>query len=322
MPPHFYTDADGYFYILPVFNGLERPPMTDNPRFAILEDRGILAVSGPDRTDFLQGLVSNDIGKVAPGHAVYAALLTPQGKYLHDFFISEAVTGEGAETFLLDCELGGIAALQKRLSMYKLRADVGLEDRSGDFTVAAIFGERSVETTLEGIAVYADPRLAKAGVRCILTKADAKSILETAGFTPAEPVDYDRLRLTLGLPDATRDLIPEKSLLLENGFDELNGIDWDKGCYMGQELTARTKYRGLVKKRLMPVTFADPPPEPGTPIMLGEKEAGEVRSSQLTEDGGIGLALIRLESLENSAELLAGGVVVTPQKPDWMTQPD
>ncbi|HJO74255.1 MAG TPA: folate-binding protein [Rhodospirillales bacterium] len=291
--------------------------MTDNPRFAILEDRGILAVSGSDRTDFLQGLVSNDIGKVAPGHAVYAALLTPQGKYLHDFFVSEA-TGEGADMLLLDCELGGLADLQKRLSIYKLRADVSLEDRSGDFTVAAIFGEGSIEAAMEGVAVYADPRLAKAGVRCVLAKADAQTLLEKAGFTATEPADYDRLRLTLGLPDASRDLIPEKSILLENGFDELNGIDWDKGCYMGQELTARTKYRGLVKKRLMPVTFVGPPPEPGTPIMLGEKEAGEVRSSQPAEDGGIGLALIRLEALENSADLMAGGVVVTPQKPDWM----
>ena len=291
--------------------------MTDNPRFAILEDRGILAVSGSDRTDFLQGLVSNDIGKVAPGHAVYAALLTPQGKYLHDFFVSEA-TGEGADMLLLDCELGGLADLQKRLSIYKLRADVSLEDRSGDFTVAAIFGEGSIEAAMEGVAVYADPRLAKAGVRCVLVKADAQTLLEKAGFTATEPADYDRLRLTLGLPDASRDLIPEKSILLENGFDELNGIDWDKGCYMGQELTARTKYRGLVKKRLMPVTFVGPPPEPGTPIMLGEKEAGEVRSSQPAEDGGIGLALIRLEALENSADLMAGGVVVTPQKPDWM----
>ena len=291
--------------------------MTDNPRFAILEDRGILAVSGSDRTDFLQGLVSNDIGKVAPGHAVYAALLTPQGKYLHDFFVSEA-TGEGADMLLLDCELGGLADLQKRLSIYKLRADVSLEDRSGDFTVAAIFGEGSIEAAMEGVADYADPRLAKAGVRCVLAKADAQTLLEKAGFTATEPADYDRLRLTLGLPDASRDLIPEKSILLENGFDELNGIDWDKGCYMGQELTARTKYRGLVKKRLMPVTFVGPPPEPGTPIMLGEKEAGEVRSSQPAEDGGIGLALIRLEALENSADLMAGGVVVTPQKPDWM----
>ncbi len=291
--------------------------MTDTPRFTILESRGILAVTGPDRANFLQGLVSNDIDKVAPGHAVYAALLTPQGKYLHDFFISLT-----DDSLLLDCELDGLQALQKRLSMYKLRADVALEDRSQDLAVAAIFGEGSAETHLEGIAVYADPRLAKAGVRCVLGKADAQSILEKAGFAAAEPAEYDRLRLSLGLPDGARDLIPEKSILLENGFDELNGIDWDKGCYMGQELTARTKYRGLVKKRLMPVTFAGPPPEPGTPVMAGEKEAGEVRSSQSTEDGGIGLAIIRLDALQHSADLIAGEIKVTPEKPDWMELPE
>ncbi|MDA1088697.1 MAG: folate-binding protein [Proteobacteria bacterium] len=291
--------------------------MTDPPRFAILEDRGVLAVSGPDRVDFLQGLVSNDITKVATGLAVYAAFLTPQGKYLHDFFISEA-----EDVLLLECELGGLAALQKRLSMYKLRAEVSLADQSQDLAVAAIFGEGSADATLEGIAVYADPRLAKAGVRCILSKGDAETILEKAGFTATDPADYDRLRLSLGLPDASRDLIPEKSILLENGFDELNGIDWNKGCYMGQELTARTKYRGLVKKRLMPVTFDGPPPEPGTPVMQGDKEAGEVRSCQTTEYGGLGLALIRLDALKDAAELIAGGVNVTPRKPDWMAFQD
>lgn len=287
--------------------------MTDKPRFTILDERGVLAVYGADSASFLQGLVSNDIEKATPGHAVYAALLTPQGKYLHDFFVART-----EDAYLLDCEQAGLKDLQKRLSMYKLRADVTLEDRSGEVAVAAIFGEHSDEVHLEGIAVYADPRLAKAGVRCILPKAEAKGILEKAGFTPADPTEYDRLRLTLGLPDGTRDLIPEKSILLENGFDELNGVDWDKGCYMGQELTARTKYRGLVKKRLMPVMLAGPPPEPGTPIILGEKEAGELRSCLATEDGGIGLAVIRLDALENSGELQAEGVKVTPEQPDWM----
>lgn len=300
--------------------------MTDKPRFAILEDRGVLAISGPERASFLQGLVSNDIDKAVPGHAVYAALLTPQGKYLHDFFVSVAITREDGVTLLLDCERAGLGALQKRLSMYKLRADVTLEDRSGDLSVAAIFGEGSAEATLEGVAVYADPRLAKAGVRCVLAKTEARTILEKAGFTAAEPVDYDRLRLSLGLPDATRDLIPEKSTLLENGFDELNGVDWDKGCYMGQELTARTKYRGLVKKRLMPVRLDGPPPAAGTPVMLGEHQAGELRSSLATEDGGIGLALLRLESMaeaaETGADLIAEGIKVTPSKPDWMAIPE
>ncbi len=289
--------------------------MSEKPRFAVLEDRGVLSVSGRDRVSFLQGLISNDIEKAGPGSAVYAALLTPQGKYLYDFFIVEA--GEAGDALLLDCERAGLDGLMKRLSLYKLRADVTLEDRSDELAVAAVFGSGSIEAAIEGVAVFADPRLAKAGVRCILPKSEARAILEKAGLTPADEADYDRLRLTLGLPDGSRDLIAEKSTLLESGFDELNGVDWDKGCYMGQELTARTKYRGLVKKRLMPVAFDGPPPEPGTPVMLGDKEAGEVRSSQMTGDGGIGLALMRLDALENSAELKAGGLKVSPSKPDW-----
>ena len=292
--------------------------MSEKTRFAVLEDRSVLSVSGRDRVSFLQGLVSNDIEKAGPGSAIYAALLTPQGKYLYDFFIVEAgEAGEVGDALLLDCERAGLDGLKKRLSLYKLRADVTFKDRSDEWAVAAVFGNGSIEAAIEGVAVFADPRLTQAGVRCILPRAEARAILEKAGLTPANEADYDRLRLTLGLPGGSRDLIAEKSTLLESGFDELNAVDWDKGCYMGQELTARTKYRGLVKKRLMPVAFDGPPPEPGTPVMLEGKEAGEVRSSQTTADGGIGLALIRLDALEHSADLKAGDVSVTPSKPDW-----
>jgi hypothetical protein len=124
------------------------------------------------------------------------------------------------------------------------------------------------------------------------------------------------LRLTLGVPDGSRDLVVEKSILLESGFDELNGVDWQKGCYIGQELTARTKYRGLIKKRLLPVTIAGPLPAPGTPVLLGTEDAGEMRSAS----DGMGLALLRLEALgAASAEkpLTAGQARLTPRRPDW-----
>ncbi len=309
--------------------------MSENPRFAILEGRGVLSVSGPDRVSFLQGLVSNDVEKAGPETAVYAALLTPQGKYLHDFFIVEdedEYGDEGARALLLDCERAGLDDLMERLSLYKLRADVTFKDRSDDLAVAVLFGKGWASWARNaglpdgpGAAmvfgevgiVYSDPRLAGIGGRAIVLVNGAEMNFEMADFETAHADDYDQLRLTLGLPDGSRDLIAEKSTLLESGFDELNGVDWDKGCYMGQELTARTKYRGLVKKRLMPVTFDGPPPEPGTPVMLGGKEAGEVRSSRITGDGGIGLALMRLDALENSADLKAGGVAVSPSKPDW-----
>ena len=286
-----------------------------------------MAVAGPDRVEFLQGLVSNDVGKAGPDRAVYAALLTPQGKYLFDFFI----IGRD-EALFLDCERTRLDELKKRLTLYKLRADVTLDNRSADTAVSALFGEGWAETAgleanagaarpFAGGVAFTDPRLPDAGGRAVLPASGAGTALETAGFTATDAADYDRMRLGLGLPDASRDLIVEKSTLLESGFDELNGVDWDKGCYMGQELTARTKYRGLVKKRLVPVAFAGPPPPPGTPVMLAEKEAGELRSSAVTGNGGIGLALMRLEALETAGgkegALTAGDVQVTPQKPEW-----
>src|SRR5690606_13970341 len=126
--------------------------------------------------------------------------------------------------------------------------------------------------------VYVDPRLAGLGARALLPHDAAADLLCEAGLEPGDPEEYDRLRLRLGVPDGSRDLPIEKAILLENGFDELNGVDWQKGCYIGQELTARTKYRGLVRKRLLPVDIEGAAPEPGTKLMLGEQEAGEMRS--------------------------------------------
>jgi hypothetical protein len=168
----------------------------------------------------------------------------------------------------------------------------------------------------DGIA-YVDPRLAELGARLILPRSAGTRALEDAGLAQAEPADYDRLRLSLGVPDGSRDLPIEKAILLEAGFDELNGIDWDKGCYMGQELTARTKYRGLIRKRLMPVKLEGPLPDSGTVVKLGDQDAGEIRSGR----GDLALALLRLEVVSEAAKigapLMAGAARVTPTKPDW-----
>jgi folate-binding protein YgfZ len=300
--------------------------MSVSRRYAILADRGVLAVGGEDRVKFLQGLVSNDVAKAGPGRALYAALLTPQGKYLHDFFIFEC----GGE-FLLDCERTRLADLMKRLSIYKLRAKVTIADRSDAFQVAALFGagwrsgiglgkQPGDAVVVSGGIVAVDPRLADAGGRAVVPEPGAEAALAAAGFAKADAEEYDRLRLSLGLPDGSRDLVVEKSVLLESGFDELNGVDWKKGCYMGQELTARTKYRGLVKKRLVPVRFAGPPPAPGTPVMLDGHEAGETRSGTNTPDGGLGIALMRLDAIEGAGEnkeFTAAGVPLKVKKPAW-----
>jgi folate-binding protein YgfZ len=154
-----------------------------------------------------------------------------------------------------------------------------------------------------------DPRLPEAGWRVLAPPPIPVS---------ANAADYDAHRIGLGLPDGSKDMEAEKSVLLEGGFDELNGISWTKGCYMGQELTARTRYRGLLKRRLVPVAIEGPAPERGTPIMTPDgAEAGEMRSSQ----GAQGLALLRLEWLDKGA-LAAGGARLTPQPPSWMKLPE
>ena len=289
--------------------------------YLIFEDRGLVSIEGKDARDFLQGLVSNDVHKAGAGRALHAAFLTPQGKYLHDFFIVQ--TGDA---LILDCERAD--DLVRRLTSYKLRARVEIEDRTGRLAAAALFGEGAgLALGLDGEAgsakpftggvTYMDPRLADAGARAVLEWDGAAQALRAAGFKPAGAADYDRLRLGLGLPDGSRDLTVERAILLENGFDELNGIDWDKGCFMGQELTARTKHRALIRKRLMPVDIEGPAPPPGTPILLDGADAGEMRSAR----GGIGLALMRLEHVDKAqqtgAPFAAGEARLTPKKPSW-----
>ncbi len=284
--------------------------------------RGLVTVGGPDRVEFLQGLISNDIRRVAPDRAIWAALLTPQGKYLHDFFVTEI-----GGAFFLDCERARLMDLGQRLSRYKLRAkvDLGIADShvvailpgKAALTRAGLPAEPGAARARSGGVLYADPRLAEAGARAVLPKDDAKAALEAMGFSAGQPDDYERLRLDLGLSDGSRDLVVEKSILLESNFDELHGVDWNKGCYMGQELTARTKYRGLVKKRLVPVDIAGAAPPPGTQVLLGGKDAGEMR----TAADGKGLALLRLDQLERALRgdgaLTAGAATLTPRKPDW-----
>ncbi|MBV9783210.1 MAG: folate-binding protein YgfZ [Acidisphaera sp.] len=264
---------------------------------AHLPERGVVEIGGEDRVGFLQGLVSNDVARVAPGRAVWAALLTPQGKYLADFFI----LAEG-ERLLLDCERGQAADLARRLARFRLRAKVTVRDASEDFFVHAAWGG---EPGLDAITA-ADPRLPEAGFR-VLAPAPLP--------TDATAAAWDAHRLSLGLPDGTRDLETEKTVLLEAGFDELDGVSWSKGCYLGQELTARTKYRGLIKRRLMPVTVTGPLPPPGTPVLAEEREVGAMRSGRDT----LGLALLRLEAL--GERLACGEAVLTPRLLDWMRLP-
>jgi len=288
--------------------------------FCKLENRGVFSISGADSRGFLQGLISNDIEKVSESKSIYSTFLTPQGKYLFDFFISQL-----GDELLIDCEKDRLPDFMKRLRLYKLRADVEVLDRSEDFQVMAIWGDGVVEATgltpkagaakpLPGGTLSVDPRLADAGLRAVLPTGTTS--IDGLTMSEVDFADYDTHRLTLGLPDSSRDLIVDKSTLLECGIDDLNGIDWKKGCYMGQEVTARSKYRGLVKKRLVPVEVDGPAPEAGTFIMAGDKQAGEMRSSA----GDKGLALIKLEFLGDDISLNfadAPSTSLKASKPGW-----
>ena len=266
-------------------------------RLAALPDRGVIEISGEDRLTFLQGLVSNDVALAGPGQAVWAALLTPQGKWLADFFILN-----DGDKLLLDCERPQVVSLLQRLTRFRLRSKVVLRHADELCVYAAWSGVPAVT------AISApDPRLPAAGWRILSASPLPTTALE---------IDWDQHRLSLGLPDGSRDLESEKSVLLEAGFDELHGVSWNKGCYMGQELTARTKYRGLVKRRLVPVEVNGPLPEPGTAVRRGQADVGTMRSGR----GQLGLALLRLEALRD--ELICGSARLVPRIPAWMSLPE
>ena len=261
-----------------------------------LPSRGVIEITGADRVAFLQGLVSNDVEAAAPGHAIWAALLTPQGKYLADFFIFS-----DGNTLLLDCDRDAMPMLLTRLPRFRLRADVKVAARDA----LSVYAGWNADVPL-GIAAP-DPRLPNAGFR-LLSDAPVAATATAA--------DYDRHRLALGLPDGARDLEPEKTVLLEAGFDELHGISWTKGCYMGQELTARTKYRGLLKRRLVPVAVDGPLPAPGAPVLRDGVEIGTMRSGLDRR----GLAVVRIDAL--GASLLCGEATLRPDVPDWISLPE
>jgi folate-binding protein YgfZ len=269
-------------------------------KLAHLPDRAVLAVTGADRVSFLNGLVSNDVTLAAPGRAVWAALLTPQGKWLADFFI----LSEG-EALLLDCAADQAGMIAQRLTRFRLRAQATIEPARLE-----VYAGWDMQSPPPGAIAAQDPRLAEAGWRVLAQAALSAN---------ATHDEWDAHRLGLGLPDGARDLEAEKTVLLEAGFDELNGISWTKGCYMGQELTARTRYRGLLKRRLLPVEPGAPLgpglPAHGTPITAGGRDAGEMRSSRGTR----GLAMLRLDCL--AAPLLAGGMALAPRIPDWVKLP-
>ena len=267
---------------------------------AMLEDRGVISVSGEDATSFLQGLLTNDVERLHPSEARYAALLTPQGKILFDMIVVRVAGGE-APSYLIDCAAAQSADLAKRLGFYRLRAKVAIANVSADRAIAAFWGAEPA--SVEGL-LYADPRDRRLGWRKILPRPTATAI----GFEHV--AEYEGLRIAVGAPKGGLDFAYSDAFPHDANFDLLHGVDFDKGCYVGQEVVSRMKHRGTARKRVARVKLAGPAPAPGTPVMDRELAVGALGSSS----GREALALLRLDRAEEAIAagrtLSAGGVDV------------
>ena len=265
---------------------------------AMLEDRGVISVSGADATSFLQGLLTNDVERLGPGEARYGALLTPQGKILFDMIVVRTLDGDDP-SYLVDCPAAQVADLAKRLGFYKLRAKVAIADVSADRAVAAFWGDE--RPSVDGL-LYADPRDPRLGWRAIAPRPAAAAV----GLGHIN--EYEGLRIAVGAPKGGLDFAYADAFPHDANFDRLHGVDFDKGCYVGQEVVSRMKHRGTARKRVARVKLAGPAPAPGTPVMDGELAVGALGSSS----GREALAMLRIDRAEEAVAagrtLSAGGV--------------
>ncbi len=279
---------------------------------ALLPDRGVVKVAGEDARRFLNGLTTNDMGKVAPGKAIFTALLTPQGKIIVDFIAAEAEPDDGGG-FFLDCPRALAAALVEKLNFYKLRAKVTAEDLSPALGVMAVWDGTGLSEF--GLS-YADPRLAALGTRTILPPELAVEAAADLGAALTDAEAYDAHRIALGVPRGGMDFTYGDTFPHEADMDQLGGVDFEKGCYVGQEVVSRVEHRGSARSRIVPVAYEFAPIS-GLPVMAGEKEVGTLMSAVK----GRGLALVRLDrvgdALAAGTPLICGNIPVHLVKPAW-----
>ena len=282
---------------------------------ALLPERGVVKVAGNDARHFLNGLATNDIGKVAPGAPRFAALLTPQGKIVVDFIITEAPAEDGGG-FFLDCPRALTPALVDKLKFYKLRAKVIVEDLSDALGVMAVWGGSPADSDY-GLS-YTDPRLAALGQRVILAPSQAAEAAADLGAQLVAAEIYDAHRIGFGVPRGGNDFSYGDTFPHEADMDQLGGVDFEKGCYIGQEVVSRVEHRNSARNRVVPIAF-EVAPLAGLPVMAGDKPVGIMGSAH----NGRGMALLRLDrvadALASATPLIAGGVDIRLVKPAWAT---
>ena len=261
---------------------------------SFLDDRGVLRVSGAEARGFLQGLFTCDVERVAPGNPAFGALLTPQGKIIVDFILTEQ-----DDAFWLDAPATLAADLLKRLRLYRLRAQIELSDLSETLGVQAIWGAEPPPA-----GAQPDPRHPGLGARLIAERAKLAD-------NPGERAAYEAQRIACGIPQGGRDFAYGEAFPHEANMDLIGGVDFKKGCYVGQEVVSRVHHRGTARRRILTATFAAEAPAPGTPVLAGETEVGALGSTA----GAHALASIRLDRAEDASAagtpLTAGGIVLT-----------
>jgi tRNA-modifying protein YgfZ len=279
---------------------------------ALLPDRGVVKVSGNDARDFLNGLVTTDMTPLRPGLGRFGALLTPQGKITTDFLITEAPSGHGGG-FLLDCPRVLAQSLADKLGFYRLRAKVVVENLSDSLAVLAAWdGDPALKPDL----AFADPRSETLGWRILVPQELAQKAADLIGAEMVDNAAYEAHRIASGVPRGGLDFIYGDAFPHETNMDRLHGVDFDKGCYVGQEVVSRMQHRGTARTRTVRIILDGPAPEPGATILAGDKPVGTIGSAA----GRNGLALLRIDrvadALDAAVPLISGGLAIRVAEPD------
>lgn len=284
---------------------------------AFLPDRGVIKVAGEDARNFLNGLVTTDVDRLKPGLGRFGALLTPQGKIIADFLITEAPAGHGGG-FLIDCPKALADGLATKLKFYKLRAKVTVDNLSNDLGVLAAWdGQLAAQPDL----AFADPRNAGLGTRILIPEDLKQKLSDLIGAELVDAGDYEAHRIALGVPRGGLDFMYSDAFPHETNMDRLAGVDFDKGCYVGQEVVSRMQHRGTARTRSVKVLLEDSSPEAGVSVMAGDKSVGTMGSSAQ----GKGIALVRIDrvadALDAGQPLTAGGLALKLAEPDVVRIP-
>ena len=284
---------------------------------AFLPDRGVVKIAGEDARNFLNGLVTTDVDRLKPGLGRFGALLTPQGKIIVDFLITEAPAGHGGG-FLIDCPKALAESLATKLKFYKLRAKVTVENLSDDLGVLAAWdGQPAAQPDL----AFADPRNKALGFRILIPEDLKKKLSDLIGAELVDATDYEAHRIALGVPRGGLDFMYSDAFPHETNMDRLAGVDFDKGCYVGQEVVSRMQHRGTARTRSVKVLLDGASPEAGATILAGDKPVGTIGSTS----GGKGIALVRIdrvaEALDAGQPLIAGGLALKLAEPDVVRIP-